>query len=174
MLLKSYTKEVFRPECNHGFESVHCFAHLTEDVSEALPYLNAALGGHTFILDPPSVTFKVHGKLISVHSRKIAVNALKDEEEATKIIEWIKREINAAWENRAEIEPSYKGASRPQLFEILKLLPGTNCMECGLATCMVFAAQVTEGIRGSEKCPPLAPEKRQRMEDYLSQFNLDF
>jgi len=100
--------------------SVHCFAHLNEDVGEALPFLNASLGGHIYIKDPPSVTFKVQGKLITVHSKKIAINALKDEEEATKILEWLKGEINAAWENRGRIEPSYVSAPRPKVFEILK------------------------------------------------------
>ena len=28
MLLGSYTKEIFRAECNPGFEALHCFAHL--------------------------------------------------------------------------------------------------------------------------------------------------
>lgn len=38
-----------------------------------------------YIQDPPSVTFKVHGKLITDHSQKIAINALEDAEEAEKI-----------------------------------------------------------------------------------------
>jgi ArsR family metal-binding transcriptional regulator len=174
MLLKSYTKEIFRPECNHSFESLHCFAHLEEDVGEVLPYLNAVLGGYIFTQDPPSVTFKVHGKLVAVHPRKIAVNALKDEEEATKIIEWMKREINSAWEKRADIQPSYTATPGPQVFEILKMLPKTNCKECGLKTCMVFASQVAEGVRGPRDCPPLDEAQMARMEEYLSPFHLDF
>lgn len=79
MLLESYTKEIFRPGCNHSFESVLCFAHLDQDVSEALPYLNAVLGGFEYLQNPPSVTFRAQGKLITVHGRKIAINALKDE-----------------------------------------------------------------------------------------------
>jgi hypothetical protein len=72
MLLESYTKEIFNSECQPGAMAVHCFAHLDQDVGEAIPYLNAALGGFTFTKDPPSVTFKVHGKLITVHAKKIA------------------------------------------------------------------------------------------------------
>lgn len=45
MLLSGYTKEIFRPECNPGFDSVHCIARLNEDISAVLPYLNAVLGG---------------------------------------------------------------------------------------------------------------------------------
>lgn len=37
MLLKSYTKEIFRPECNANFESLHCYAHLEEDVGKFSP-----------------------------------------------------------------------------------------------------------------------------------------
>jgi ArsR family metal-binding transcriptional regulator len=155
MLLKSYTKVIFNNECMPSAMSVQCFAHLDEDVGKALPYLNALLGGHTYFQDPPSVTFKVQGKLITVHSKKIAINALKDEEEATKIIEWLKREINAAWENRGEIEPSYGSAPIPKVFEILKLLPKTNCRECGQTTCMVFASMVSDGAKGAKDCPPL-------------------
>jgi ArsR family metal-binding transcriptional regulator len=154
--------------------SVQCFAHLDEDVGKALPYLNALLGGHTYFQDPPSVTFKVQGKLITVHSKKIAINALKDEEEATKIIEWLKREINAAWENRGEIEPSYGSAPIPKVFEILKLLPKTNCRECGQTTCMVFASMVSDGAKGAKDCPPLDDSNHKKLSEYMSRFNFDF
>lgn len=174
MLLESYKKEIFRAECNPGFEALHCFAHLDQDVGEAIPYLNATLGGFTFTKDPPSVTFKVHGKLITVHAEKIAINALKDEDEATKIIEWLKREINSAWENREKIEPLYEAAPQPKLIEILKLLPKTNCKECGQPTCMVFAAQVAEGAKGPEDCPPLDDDGKTKLYAYLSRFHLDF
>ena len=46
MLLTGYVKQIFRPTCNPSFESVHCIARLNEDISEALPYLNAMLGGN--------------------------------------------------------------------------------------------------------------------------------
>ena len=173
MLLKGYTKEIFRPECNPGFQSLHCIAHLNQDVSEALPYLNAVLGGFVYLKDPPAVTFRVHGKIITVHPWEIAVNALKDEEEADKILKWLQREINEAWEKRDEIEPRYEGAPKPKVLEILKLLPKTNCRECGEPTCMVFATLVTEGAKGPEDCPPLKVENKKKLEEYLEQFHLD-
>jgi len=170
MLLKSYTKEIFNNKCMPSVMSVQCFAHLNEDVGEALPFLNASLGGHTYTKDPPSVTFQVQGKLITVHSKKIAINALKDEEEATKILEWLKGEINAAWENRGRIEPSYVSAPRPKVFEILKLLPRTNCKSCGQPTCMVFASMVAEGVKQAEDCPPLDEDSSKKLSEYISRF----
>ena len=173
MLLNNYRMEIFNNECMPSAMSVQCFAHMDEDVGQALPYLNASLSGHTYTQDPPSVTFKVHGKLITVHSNKIAINAIKDEEEATKIIEWLKREINAVWENRGEIEPSYESAPIPKVFEILKLLPKTNCRECGAPTCMVFATLVAEGAKDASNCPPMGKEDKKKLTAYMEPFRLD-
>jgi len=173
MLLESYRKEIFRPKCNPGFQSVHCIAHLDQDIGEALPYLNAELGGFEYFSDPPAVTFRVQGKIITVHPGEIAVNALKDETEADKILEWLKREINAAWEKRDEIEPRYVGMPKPKVFEILKLLPKSNCRKCGQPTCMVFASLVAQGVKGPEDCPEMAEQAAEDLRSYMAQFSFD-
>jgi ArsR family metal-binding transcriptional regulator len=170
MLLENYELEIFNSKCNPGAVSVHCFAHLAQDVSAALPYLNKLLGGFEYLQDPPSVTFKAQGKLITVHGRKIAVNALKDEVEARKIIEWLKHEINDAWDQREQIEPSFQATPRPKLLDILKLLPKTNCKACGEPTCTVFAARVAEGAKGSQNCSELTPDERAALDAYLGRF----
>lgn len=174
MLLKSYRKSIFRPECNPSFQSLHCIAYLDQDIGEVLPYLNAVLGGFEYLKDPPAVTFRVHGKLITVHPDKIAINALKDGEEADKILEWLRNEINEAWERRAEITPSYEGQPKPQVLEVLKRLPKTNCRKCGLPTCTVFAVKVIEGVKSANDCPEVDPKARSSLEEYMSKFRLDW
>jgi ArsR family metal-binding transcriptional regulator len=174
MLLENYTLEIVNPECRPGSLSVHCFAHLNQDVGKALPFLNAVLGGFTYTKEPPSVSFKSQGKMITVHADKIAVNALRDEAEAKKIVEWLKREINSAWENRDSIEPSYESAPRPAITEIIKLLPKTNCTECGQPTCMVFATQVADGGKGPEDCPPIGEENSKKLSEYMGRFKFDY
>ena len=173
MLLRSYRKEIFRPECNPSFQSLHCMAHLDEDISEVLPYLNSALGGHRYCEDPPSLTLKAHGKLITLHARKIAINALEEESQADRILEWLKQEINETWENRGEIEPVYENAPRPDILEILKNLPRTNCGDCGQPTCMVFAVQLAEGAKAPENCLPLGEENGENLREYLKSFDPD-
>ena len=173
MFLKEYRKEIFRPECNPNFQSVHCIAALEIDISEVLPYLNTVLGGSTYTQDPPSVTFKVHGKLITVHSQEIAINALKDEEEADKILKWLMQEINDTWEKRDQIKPSFQGISKPQILEILKLLPRNNCRQCGQTTCMVFSLLLADGVKRPEDCPGLSGPYKTNLQKYLEQFCLD-
>jgi len=173
MLLKSYSKKISRPECNPSFQSLHCIAHLDQDITDVLPYLNAVLGGFEYFKDPPAVTFRTQGKIITVHPREIAVNALRNEEEADKILQWLQREINEAWDKREEIKPRYEGAPKPKVFEILKLLPMTNCRECGESTCMVFATRVAQGVKGASDCPTLDDKKRETLSEYMDQFQFD-
>ena len=173
MFLKRYRKEIFRPECNPQFQSLHCIAHLDDDITEVLPYLNSVLGGHQYLKDPPSLTFKYHGKLITLHSREIAVNALKEEAEADKILEWLRTQINETWEKRDQIEPSFDTPAKPLILEILKLLPKTNCRECGQPTCMVFASLVAGGVKGPEDCPVLDDQSKQALLNYLGQFHFE-
>lgn len=173
MLLYDYTLEIFKSKCHSDEKGVHCFAHLGQDVSKCLPYLNAVLGGFQYLTNPSAVTFKAQGKLITVHGKKIAVNALKDKFEAEKIIEWLKREINSAWENKDQIEPCFTGTAKPGIIEILKHLPKTNCHECGQPTCMVFATQIAEGAKNACDCPQIESDQTQKLNMYMSQFKFD-
>lgn len=172
MLLNGYSRAIFRPQCNPSFQSVHCVAHLNEDISEVLPYLNSVLGG-SFILEPPSVTLRMHGKLITVNSREIFINALRDGAEADKILAWLKIEINSAWEKRSEITPTYAELPVPRMLDVLKMLPKTNCGQCGEPTCMVFALRVTEGVKYPQDCPPLTHKSKENLQQYLSNFRFD-
>ncbi|WP_136805171.1 (Fe-S)-binding protein [Desulfosediminicola flagellatus] len=170
MLLKNFTKEIFRPDCNPQFQSLHCFAHLSEDIGEVLPYLNTRLGGTQYTEEPPSLMLQVQGQLIALHPKKIAINALKSEEDADKILAWLKNEINETWENRNSIIPSFKAAEKPKLIEVLKLLPKSNCKKCNQATCTVFASLVMQGVKSAEDCPELTEVNRRKLHEYLGNF----
>ena len=170
MLLKTYKKEIFRPECNPEFESLHCIAYLDQDISEVLPYLNAELGGFDYVKDPPAVVFKSQGRLISVHGDRIAINSLKDEAQADKILTWLVGEINSTWQNRDRITPCFEGVPKPNVVDLLKYLPQTNCRECSCPTCLVFACRMAEGVKSPRDCPHLEDANRQKLDGILSGF----
>jgi ArsR family metal-binding transcriptional regulator len=170
MLLEGYKTEIFRPEQNPEFESLHCIAHLEQDITDVLPYLNSLLGGFDYLKDPPALILKSRGRLITLHPRKIAINALKDEGEAEKILKWLIAEINTAWERRAEIEPCFQGLPRPGILEILRWLPRTNCRKCNEPTCLVFATRLAKGVKAAPDCPELSEDAGRGLKDYLAQF----
>ena len=47
--------------------------------------------------------------------------------------------------------------------EIYKLLPKTNCKECGFPTCLAFAMQIAAGKAGIDQCPPASDEARETL-----------
>jgi ArsR family metal-binding transcriptional regulator len=169
MLVNQYLTKFVRPP-NPTAQHLRCYAHLDGDIREALPYLNTVLQGHQFCPEPPSLTLKYHAKLITLTSHEIAINMVKDQTEAEDILEWLTKEINATWERRGEITPSFEVAVPPRVLEVLKFLPRTTCRACGQPTCMVFAVQVCQGAQGLDGCPCLDPENLTRLRTYLRQF----
>ena len=174
MLLTSFTVEFSNAACRPEAQALHCLARLGQNVGKALPYLNAVLGGYTYIKEPPSLSFHYsQGKLITVDADSIAINCVRSPSEAREILAWLQREINAAWENRGEITPKYSAAPWPKPADILRLLPKTDCGQCGLSTCIAFASMAAEGNKGAEDCPVLPPIARKELATYLSRFHFD-
>jgi len=171
MLVNRYHLKFVRPP-NPTAQHLRGFASLDADIGEVLPYLNTVFKGHLFFPEPPSLTLKFQGKLITLTSREIAINIVKDEVEAEEILAWLKREINAAWARRGEITPTFEVPTPPRVLEILKLLPQTNCRACGQPTCMVFAVQVGQGEKVPDACPGLDQEKGRKLREYLRLFHL--
>ena len=171
MLVTRYLTRFVRPP-NPSAQHLRCFAQPDGDLSLVLPYLNTRLKGHEFCPDPPALTLKYRGKMITLTAHEIAINIVKDQTEAEEILEWLRQEINATWERRGEIVPSFEVAAPPRIFEIFKLLPHTNCRGCGQPTCMVFAVQVGQGAQRLNDCPHLDPDNQRKLREYLRQFHL--
>ena len=49
--------------------------------------------------------------------------------------------------------------------EIFKLLPNTNCQECGVPTCMAFAMKLAAGQAELDSCPYVSEESRAKLEE---------
>jgi len=109
--------------------------------------------------DPPSLTLKHYGKLLTFHPEKIA--------------DWLFREVNETCERRGKIQPSTDSAKQPTLIEILKLLPKTNCRRCNEPTRMVFATKVVEGVKNERDCPERIADNKKKLEMYLSNFRFE-
>ena len=165
-LIEGYEMEVFTPPCQPGAETWSAVAHFDGDISPALPYLNATLAGAVYIHAAQALSWKEGGRSIVFHAHKIAAGNLEDRTEAEKVMQGLVNLVNRTWERRAEIEPSLEMRQRPTPMAVLKLLPGTNCRDCGQPTCFTFALKVAAGQRKPEDCPPLQrPEFAGKMAD---------
>ena len=170
MLLKGYRKEIFRPKCNPGFESVHCIAHLDQDIGESLPYLNAELGGFELFQGPagrdlPGPGQDHHGPPPADCGQCVKGRCRGRQDPCSGS----SGRSTTSGDRREEIQPSYHGAPKPKILEILKLLPKTNCRKCGQPTCMVFASLVAQGVKGPEDCPELNGQKSEELKSLHGQ-----
>ena len=155
MLLNDYKLRIVLPECNFSAEKVNAIINLSEDIGKVLPYLNTVLKGMHYIDKNKILTVKRGGHLITFRPKEIAITKLEDEKEAKKVMEELKQIINETYKNRDKIEPDYTTAKELKSSDVLKLLPGTNCKECGERTCFSFSFKLIRHEVDVSKCKPL-------------------
>jgi len=159
MLLHDYQLRIVLPECNFSAEKVNAIVTLSEDISGILPYLNRILKGLHYIDQSKILTVKMEGHLVTFRPKEIAITKLEDENEARQVMERLKQIINETYQNRERIEPDFTTPKELKSADLLKLLPGTNCRECGERTCFSFAFKVVRHEAEISKCRPLFSEK---------------
>ena len=159
MLLKSYTLRIVPPEHNSLAHTVNAIAELSDDISEALPYLNTVVKGCCYHPEARVLGFVKDDKRITLYPRQIIVTNLKDEREARKVLESVKQLINGAYVRRGAIDPSYLMGDEVTVLTVYRLLPGTNCQECGEPTCLHFAIKLAKRKADVNDCAPLFSEE---------------
>ncbi len=162
-LLTEYKFQLFAPKCNPSAEHMNFLAALRDDIREVFPYLNGRLKGCQYSPDAPFLRLRHKGHVVTLRPRQAAVGKVADAEEARQVLDWVKDLINDTWARRAEITPSDRRAPSLTALQIFKLLPGTNCRQCGQQTCLAFAALLAEEEASIEQCAPLlSPEHHDR------------
>ena len=173
MLIDNYDLEVFTPPCEPGAERFAAFARLKADISPVLPYLNASLRGAVYLKEANALTWKKGGHNVVFHADKIATSNVEDREAAIKEIEGLISLVNRIWEGRAEMTPDYTTRRRPTPMAIYKLLPNTNCRQCGEPTCFTFAVKLAVVQRKLADCPLLAEVQYTRNRIALDEIVID-
>ena len=159
MLLRNYSLRVVLSDCNPSSQKVNAIADLSEDISEALPYLNTVLKGLQYHHEDKFLTVKRKGHVITFWPRQIALTKLEDEKEAREVMEDLKQILNETYTNKDRIKPTYAPRPIPRPLDIFKLLPGKNCKECGEPTCMAFALKLVNDEVELNQCPLLSEEE---------------
>ncbi len=155
MLIEKYDLQVLTPPCEPGAERLTAKARLTVDIREVLPYLNATLRGAVYFPDAPALTWKKARHYVAFHPYEIAVSNAVDRESAQKELDGLVALVNRTWERHGEITPSDQVRRRPTPMEVLKLLPQTNCKQCGQPTCFTFALKLVASQKKIGDCPLL-------------------
>jgi ArsR family metal-binding transcriptional regulator len=159
MLIKDYDLEIYTPACDPGAERFVATAHLFVDISELLPYLNATLRGAIYHPKANALTWKKGGHNIAFHADEVSTSNVENRMAAEQELDGLVKLINHTWERRTEITPDTVTHERPAPMAVFKLLPQTNCKQCGEPTCYTFALKLSAAQKKLSDCPLLADPK---------------
>ena len=125
-------------------------------LTEILPYLNAIITEKpNYLPNLSSFEFKKGRVGFTLQDTGINITRFANMTELYELLDWIKGLVNDTYENRANIEPSYKERKVVLPLKIYSFLPKTNCKECGEQTCMAFASKLCKFDKGVDDCPSL-------------------
>lgn len=153
--------------CVADAAKIRIIAHVSGDLAEAFPYLNAEMEAASYNRHAPTFTFMDGYRMVNLYPRRITVAKADEIVDAWRVLEMIRQRVNEVWARRAEIEPDYEMRQRPPALEIFKRLPGTNCRQCGELTCLAFAVQVNLGAAPLERCKPVFGGEYAHLKDAL-------
>ncbi len=166
MLLTSYKINRILP-CLADPMKIRVIADVSEEIHEVFPYLNATLKGCIYNHAANTLTIRKDQVLITLHALHITLAKIEDEKEAEELLAWLRDLINATYEKKGQIEPNYSMAAELKALDLFKLLPGTNCKQCGEPTCLAFAVKLAGRDIEIRKCDPLFSEKYQEKQKVL-------
>jgi ArsR family metal-binding transcriptional regulator len=153
--------------CVADMTKIRLIAHLSGDLTEVFPYMNAVMREASYNRAGPTFTFMDGYRMISIYPRRIAVAKADEIVDGWRTLEAIRRRANEVSQRRNEIEPSYEMREKPPALEIFKRLPRTNCRVCGEQTCLAFAIRVYMGELPVGRCRPVFAGEFARMKDAL-------
>ncbi len=140
-----------------GVEEMLC-AHfrLDVDVSPLFPYINNVAEAAAFFDKPLFIRFILDDILVGLHPHHGVAASFADREQALEFLERLLVFLNDIHGRRNDIVPNHKKWKPVAVLDIFRLLPRTNCRECGFDTCLAFAAAVSQQKTSPLDCPALA------------------
>ena len=123
------------------------------DVTRLFPYINAFVENAKFYDKPEYIQFTIEDIFCTLYPKDVIAAPFTDRDQALTFIKHLIDFLNDLYVKKDSLEPNYKKFSPVSVIDIYKLLPQTNCKECGHTTCMAFAAALSKSEAIPNKCP---------------------
>jgi len=167
-IIDEYEVKLVEAGCAPGSARYGALLRLEKDISPVMPYLNAVLDESRYDHANHILILRESDQAYALRPDEIRIARANNWQEAQELALDIVNKINTTWQERESITPRITERKVPAVIEIFKLLPKTNCRECGYTTCLAFAADLVQGKVFPENCPPLPAEAK---EEILALFN---
>lgn len=127
----------------------------TQPLNDVLPFLATLPNIIAYNPEMCTLTFRRQAGFLTLYADKVVITQVKDVDEGMELFSALVEAINTTWERRLELVAVTARRNAPRPLDIWRLLPQTNCKQCGEATCMAFAAGLLLGNKDLEECQPL-------------------
>jgi ArsR family metal-binding transcriptional regulator/DNA-binding CsgD family transcriptional regulator len=134
-----------------GFLGAHF--KFDNDVTRLFPYINAYVENAKYYDKPEYIQFAIDDVLCTLYPKDVIAAPLKDQDQALNFVKRLIDFLNDIYVKKDTLEPNYKKFSPVSVFDIYRLVPQTNCKDCGYTTCMAFAAALSKGETTPDRCP---------------------
>ncbi len=150
----SISKAGVMPTCPRTFWGAHF--KLDTDVRPLFPYLNAVLKDARFYDKPECIEFIFEGFKGMLYRDEVIAAAFTGEDQAREFAQHLVDFLNDLNDRKDSLRPDFKKFTPVSVIDIYKILPQTNCRECGFSTCLAFAAALSKKETTIDQCPGLS------------------
>jgi len=157
---------VLKP-CMGDVTKLRIIAHISGNLSEVFPYMNALRRDAFYNVNGQTFTFMDEYRTITLYPQRIAIAKADDIVDVWRSLESLRVVFNECWKKRGSIEPSYDLRKKPAALEIYFRLPKTNCGQCGEKGCMAFALNLSSGLVPLFNCKPVFEGSYSHLKDAL-------
>ena len=126
------------------------------ELAPLFPYINAVAKNAQYYETPVYIKFLLADRLCAFYSTEGAFTPVRNMAEAMAFLPTLLDFIRDVSRRCPQITPNHKKYKPTSAVDIYRLLPGSNCRECGFYTCLAFAAALSRGRTSMVKCPFMA------------------
>ena len=156
MLVNGYSNLVVNtPECVPGVLALVANFVLDGDVVHLFPYINAIAENAEYLDNPQFIKFTLDGIGCALYPDNAVASPFPDHDHIVKFIGRLIDYLNDLDSRKDNIEPNFKKHRQIPVLEIFKLLPQSNCLDCGYPSCMAFANDLSSGKTEIANCPDI-------------------
>jgi ArsR family metal-binding transcriptional regulator len=158
MLIEAYDVDLQCPACEPGAEIWTATVTAAADLSELMPYVNAVVDRGQYAPSVPTLVWRDGPHKLFLRPHQFGVSNVRDRAQADARVAALVQFLNDTWEGRHRITPDHTTRTKPKVLDVLRLLPRSNCGDCGVPSCMAFAVALCEGDKNLEACPTLVTD----------------
>jgi DNA-binding CsgD family transcriptional regulator/ArsR family metal-binding transcriptional regulator len=129
---------------------------LETDIRTVFPYVNSVIPETRYHDQPEYIIFSFEGITCTLYPNDMVAAPFNGRDAASAFGRKLIRFLNDIYVRRHEIVPNHRRYRPVSVVEIYRLLPRTNCGDCGYPTCLSFAGALRQGRTAPDQCPGFA------------------